>query len=69
MSHVQVLRLILEFSLLPRLSRGLVIDVPSLLYHFSRKAQVMILTPSLNLIRLLGVVINTPSVTSESTGR
>ncbi|CAH3022994.1 unnamed protein product [Porites evermanni] len=44
MSNVQVLRLILEFSLLPRLSRGPVIDVPSPHYYFSRKAHVMILT-------------------------
>ena len=34
MSNFQVLRLILEFSLLPRLSRGLVIDVPSLQLPF-----------------------------------
>ena len=45
MSSVQILRLILEFSLLPRLSRGPAIDVPLLHYQFSRKAQVMILTP------------------------
>ena len=49
MSNVQVLRLILEFSLLPRLSRGAVIDVPSLHYHFLSRVQVMIMisTPRL----------------------